>query len=327
MNYSRTCVDHCEFSANIMFLYSNQCINWFFDSSGHPSTNKSSETDSIALSPHFINNFFMPVVDNHHVFHFDQRISQSIICRIVHLDPRLIKRFVRELSLFVDDWWCHKRPVIDFAKYQICHLCKSHDIDAVIISFDWVYHNHFSFLFNESANDNPKFSYFLKSDVSLFAASVHPYRNSSDVDFNGKIVNEIISEFLPKNLQSDFLPLLRSYIRCAFHLIVLFWWIIQIWNSHLNLENIHDRISISFTFQMMSHMMSNFCTNSNSNKNFSENVDLFAFDEIDCLYGLDLISRCDRVIKYECNNIHVLKMPNQFIHFIHFIHFIYFITF
>jgi hypothetical protein len=52
-------------------------------------------------------------------------------------------------------------------------------------------------------------------------------------------------------------------------------------------------------------------------KNFFENVDLFAFDEIDCLRGLDLISWCDRVIKYECNNIHNWKrQTSSFISFI-----------
>jgi hypothetical protein len=40
--------------------------------------------------------------------------------------------------------------------------------------------------------------------VGLFALSVHPYRNFSEIDLNGKIANEIISELLPKKITIGF---------------------------------------------------------------------------------------------------------------------------
>jgi hypothetical protein len=47
-------------------------------------------------------------------------------------------------------------------------------------------------------------------------------------------------------------------------------------------------------------------------KNISENVNPFTFELIDCLYSLNLTSWCDRVIKYECNNIQIFKKGKPF---------------
>jgi hypothetical protein len=135
-------------------------------------------------------------------------------------------------------------------------FCKSHDIDALIISFYWVYRNQFPFFFNESANDNPIFWYVLKSDVGLCAISAYANRIFFKVDLNGKLSMRLFRNFSRRNSQSDFCHCYAPISDAFF-----------IWSYCFDeLSNYDALVSISFILQMINFRMSNCCTNSNSNE-------------------------------------------------------------